>query len=123
MDPYIFKVGQLKVKDGDTFSCVVDLGFGITYKINVRMSDIDTPETWRPSSLLEKTAGEHCTDYLKGIVSEDPNREFYIKSYGLGIYGRYVCDLFYKVGTDFISVNNLVQTFMVETHQLKSDVQ
>jgi hypothetical protein len=33
-----------KVKDGDTFVLVLDLGFGLASTLNVRLAEIDTPE-------------------------------------------------------------------------------
>lgn len=33
-----------KIKDGDTFVMTLDLGFGLTSTLNVRLAGIDTPE-------------------------------------------------------------------------------
>ena len=72
---YNIRVKQItKVVDGDTFDCILDLGFDVLLAGRVRMLGIDTPES-RTRDLEEKLALEtdavsytHLTLPTKRIV-------------------------------------------------------
>ena len=53
MKPYYYIAEVVKVYDGDTCTCVVDLGFKLSARIKVRLVGIDTPEI-RTKDLEEK---------------------------------------------------------------------
>ena len=53
---YEYKAKLLRVIDGDTVDCVIDLGFNVRLKERVRLKGIDTPET-RTRDLEEKKRG------------------------------------------------------------------
>jgi len=53
---YEYKAKLLRVIDGDTIDCVIDLGFNVRLKERVRFKGIDTPET-RTRDLEEKELG------------------------------------------------------------------
>lgn len=59
---YHYKAKVEKVVDGDTFDVVIDLGFKITTNQRIRMSGINTPETYN----VKKDSEE----YQKGIASK-----------------------------------------------------
>ena len=44
MKPYYYIAEVVSVYDGDTCTCVVDLGFKTSTRIKVRLVGIDTPE-------------------------------------------------------------------------------
>ena len=52
---YEYKAKLLRVIDGDTIDCVIDLGFNVRLKERIRLKGIDTPET-RTRDLEEKIA-------------------------------------------------------------------
>ena len=61
---YNFRVKQItKVVDGDTFDCILDLGFDVLLEARVRMMGIDTPES-RTRDLEEKKFGLLAKEYL-----------------------------------------------------------
>ena len=67
---YNFRVKQVtKIVDGDTFDCILDLGFDVLLEGRVRMLGIDTPES-RTRDLEEKAYGllakEWLVDHMKG---------------------------------------------------------
>ena len=41
MQPYYYKAKVVSVYDGDTITCVIDLGFSLSAKIKVRLLGID----------------------------------------------------------------------------------
>ena len=62
--PYSYRVKSIvKVIDGDTFDCIMDLGFDVLLEARVRMMGIDTPES-RTRDLEEKKFGLLAKEYL-----------------------------------------------------------
>ena len=62
--PYSYRVKSIKkVIDGDTFDCILDLGFDVLLEARVRMMGIDTPES-RTRDLVEKKFGLLAKEYL-----------------------------------------------------------
>ena len=53
---YEYKAKLLRVIDGDTIDCIIDLGFNVRLKERVRFKGIDTPEI-RTRDLEEKERG------------------------------------------------------------------
>ena len=56
MKPYYYKAEVLSVYDGDTCTCLVDLGFKTFVRVKIRLIGIDTPEI-RTKDLEEKAKG------------------------------------------------------------------
>ena len=44
MQPYFYHAKIVKVYDGDTCTCEIDLGFNITRRVKIRLVGINTPE-------------------------------------------------------------------------------
>ncbi|MCK4978669.1 MAG: thermonuclease family protein [Anaerolineales bacterium] len=65
---YQYKAEIIRVLDGDTMEMKIDLGFYIFTQQNIRILDIDTPETWRPSCGAEKEHGEAATKRAKELL-------------------------------------------------------
>ena len=70
--PYSYRVKSIKkVIDGDTFDCIMDLGFDVLLEARVRMMGMDTPES-RTRDLEEKKFGflakEWLTDHLSDSI-------------------------------------------------------
>ena len=62
--PYSYMVKSIvKIIDGDTFDCIMDLGFDVLLEARVRMMGIDTPES-RTRDLEEKKFGLLAKEYL-----------------------------------------------------------
>lgn len=62
--PYSYRVKSIKkIIDGDTFDCIMDLGFDVLLEARVRMMGIDTPES-RTRDLEEKKFGLLAKEYL-----------------------------------------------------------
>ncbi len=53
---YFYKATVIKVVDGDTVDCEIDLGFHIKVTKRVRLAGIDTPELNSKSDLIRKAA-------------------------------------------------------------------
>jgi micrococcal nuclease len=80
MNPYIYKATLVKIIDGDTFDCDIDLGFNVwMHKQRVRLYNIDTPES-RTRNLAEKALGLKAKQLLTDLLGE----KFLISSLGEG---------------------------------------
>ena len=97
---YEYKAVLVRLLDADTFDAKVDLGFNISVMYRFRVRDYDAPETWRPSNDKELEHGSRATEFAKKLL-EVP---FTIKSYGIGIYGRYSADVTLLDGRDFVTI-------------------
>lgn len=63
--PFAYKVRSVvKIIDGDTFDCILDLGFDVLLEARVRMAGIDTPES-RTRDKVEKKFGLASKEFLK----------------------------------------------------------
>ena len=92
----------VKVLDGDTIDCYIDLGFDLKIKKRVRYMGIDTWES-RTRDLEEKK---------KGLAAKARNKElleagtFKIVSYGTGKFGRVLGEIF--VSPDAVGENAVI---------------
>jgi len=115
---YEYNAFVIRVVDGDTYDVQIDLGFGLTYgstrhPVRLRLRGVDTPETWRPKTDAEREHGEKTTSFVKDLIEEAYVK---IKTYKLGIYGRYEADVFvehpdegwYDIG-ELLKSQNLVK--------------
>jgi micrococcal nuclease len=86
----------VRVIDGDTIVCDIDLGFGIWLKKeHVRLARINTPEI-RTKDLKEKFAGMEAKEYVIGIFEDLAyfDRYFTLKTFkNSGKYGRYIAEV------------------------------
>ena len=84
----------IRVVDGDTIDCYIDLGFNIKIKNRVRYMGIDTWES-RTRDLEEKEKGliEETNKLLEQGV-------FKLKSFGTGKYGRVLGEVY--VSPDYV---------------------
>jgi micrococcal nuclease len=85
-----YEAELIKVLDGDTIDCYIDLGFDIKIKKRIRYMGIDTWES-RTRDLDEKK---------KGLAAKARNKEllesgsFKLKSFGTGKFGRVLGEIF-----------------------------
>ena len=89
---YEYKAELKRVVDGDTLDLIVDLGFSTKIAWRCRLADIDRPETWRPKSDGEREHGEKATEF---VIKELEGKDITIRSYKLGVFSRYSCDIYY----------------------------
>ena len=101
-----YKAQLIRVVDGDTLDCRIDLGFSVFVKKRVRLMGIDTWES-RTRDLEEKKKGLAAKSRLIGLLQADAG-EFTLISYGVGKFGRVlgeievtagnVCDILVEAG-------------------------
>ena len=75
-DAFVYNCELDRVIDGDTFDCIIDLGFDVKLnKQRVRLSGIDTPES-RTRDLAEKKLGLAAKERLKELCVGNIKRRF-----------------------------------------------
>ncbi len=90
LDVREYEADLIKVLDGDTIDCYIDLGFDLKVKKRIRYMGIDTWES-RTRDLDEKE---------KGLAAKARNKElleagkFKLKSFGTGKFGRVLGEIF-----------------------------
>ncbi len=80
----------IKVVDGDTIDCYIDLGFNLKTKKRVRYMGIDTWES-RTKDLEEKKKGLAAKARNKALLEQGV---FKLKSFGTGKFGRVLGEIF-----------------------------
>ena len=107
---YEYKIKEIThFVDGDTFDCMIDLGFDILHKIRVRMYGMNTPES-RTRDLDEKKRGLESKDKLVEMLTEDHlDFKLILKTKEKGKFGRWLGIVLkrYKDDTE-IDVNQLM---------------
>ena len=91
---YTFKATVLRVVDGDTYDILLQMGFNMTKTERFRLSNIDTPETWRPSCDAELDHGIKAKNFVKNLI-EGKDVILISKKSSASIYGRYECDIIF----------------------------
>ena len=92
MDFREYECELIKVVDGDTIDCWIDLGFKIRIKSRVRYMGLDTWES-RTRDLEEKKKGLEAKAYTLEMLSRNDGK-FKVKSHGVGKYGRLLGEIF-----------------------------
>ena len=84
---YEYEAQLIRVIDGDTVDCILDLGFDIKYKCRIRLKGIDTPEI-RTRDLGEKKRGFAAKERVQELLND--NNTFVVKTEldKKGKYGR-----------------------------------
>ena len=111
LDVREYEAELIKVLDGDTIDCYIDLGFDLKIKKRIRYMGIDTWES-RTRDLEEKEKGLAAKEYLIEQL-ESNNNKFVLVSHGVGKFGRCLGELFVELDGDRVCLN---QRLIVEGH-------
>ena len=104
LDVREYEAELIKVLDGDTIDCYIDLGFDLKIKKRIRYMGIDTWES-RTRDAEEK---------VKGLAAKARNKElleagkFKLKSFGTGKFGRVLGEVFVETDNGLQSVNQIL---------------
>jgi micrococcal nuclease len=85
---YQYRAKILRVVDGDTVDCAVDLGFYMTATIRFRLANIDAPELRGPG----KEAGKASKKYLEELVAQHGS-DVVIRTSKTEKYGRWLAEI------------------------------
>ena len=99
---YTYKAKISNVVDGDTMDAIFDLGFYMTFKIRLRVMNLDTPETFKPRSESEALHGSAASGRAKELLL---NKDVVVKTNkDMSVYGRYSAIITMPDGRDFAEV-------------------
>lgn len=82
---YTYVASIIRVVDGDTFDCLIDVGFGIQMKDRIRLKGINTPE-------LPTQKGKEAKQVLTEILGKCPR--VIMRTRKSGNFGRWLGDVF-----------------------------
>tara|TARA_B100000287_G_scaffold305165_1_gene288396 strand:+ start:235 stop:603 length:369 start_codon:yes stop_codon:yes gene_type:complete len=107
---YEYRVTIDRVVDGDTVDCWIDLGYHTQVHKRIRFIGINAPET-RTRDKEEKARGLKAKEWLQHKI--DPKyvgseTEIYLKSHGLGKYGRVLGEIFIQSGKSKKSITKMM---------------
>ena len=90
---YEYRATLLKIVDGDTIDCDIDLGFGIVLtNQRIRLYGIDTPES-RTRDLEEKKCGKLAAQYIEDHIKVSTSFTLRSRLDKKGKYGRILGEL------------------------------
>ena len=90
---YEYRATLLKIVDGDTIDCDIDLGFGIVLtNQRIRLYGIDTPES-RTRDLEEKKCGKLAAKYIEDHIKVSTSFTLRSRLDKKGKYGRILGEL------------------------------
>ena len=119
---YNYKCTLVKVVDGDTIDCILDLGFSVLHKCRVRLYGIDTPES-RTRDKDEKIRGKLAAKFLEDAINLGKNVVLRSKlKDSKGKYGRVLGE----VVVDGININDvMVKKYLAVAYygQSKDDIE
>jgi len=111
---HYYQAKVLRIIDGDTLECMVDLGFKMHHRVTVRLLGVDAPET-RTKDLAEKAMGLEVKGNLERFL-DTHNNEVYIQTHKQGSFSRWLGQLW--LDKDFIlDINRLVQGWTDEVKE------
>jgi micrococcal nuclease len=85
---YEYKATIIKVYDGDTVTAIIDLGFNVSVKENIRLARINTPEVRgdeRPDGLISRDRLSERILNQEVIIKTNKDKK--------GKYGRYIGEI------------------------------
>ena len=90
---YEYRATLLRIVDGDTIDCDIDLGFGVVLSNQrIRLYGIDTPES-RTRDLEEKKCGKLAAKYIEDHIQVSSSFNLRTRLDGKGKYGRILGEL------------------------------
>lgn len=111
MELYTYKATVLEIKDGDTLSVEISLGFDVSIKQTVRLLEFDAPETRKIRNVTDEQVkrGKEVKKWLeerlsgKGVIIKTR------KSSGdEDVYGRYLAYVYIDENGEEVCLNHLM---------------
>ena len=90
--------------DGDTIRVLVEVGFSIFTEIIFRLARVDTPEL-KSKDLNMKAKAIEAKLWLEDLLSGE---QLFIDSKSRDRYGRFIAEIYMKVGNDYKNVSDMI---------------
>ena len=91
MKLFFYKARIESVYDGDTLSATIDVGFGLSINVKIRLAEVNTPEI-RGVDKETKKKGLEARDFVRNLCL---NQEVFINTVKKDKYGRYLAEIWH----------------------------
>lgn len=88
---YDYKAQCVRVIDGDTIDCVVDLGFCFSAKMRLRLLGVDTPEL----NSKDVASRDRANTAKAHVIAKILGKEIIVETRKHDSFGRYLADVYY----------------------------
>ena len=114
--PYLYKVLDWYVIDGDTLDLTIDLGFGLTYKFRGRLIGVDAPDISAAHTEDEKEKAYAAKDYLERLLKSYKDKLYVMCSQKPETFNRWLVDLLVidEKTKEYISLNEKMALYLSE---------
>lgn len=104
-DNYIRHIHSIEsIKDGDTITALVELGYNHIGRITFRFAGINTAEMKSPKGTERYTLAHKAKDYVASILKDHKVR-VYSEKFEDGGFGRYLGVMYYDKDGKWINLN------------------
>lgn len=101
---YLFQGEVVRVIDGDTVECMVDLGFHTVKVDRFRLARINTPEVNSKDPEVKKAAIA-AQSFVRDKVF---GKGVFIRTKKTDKYGRYVAEIYFNWGSEQLCLNDVL---------------
>jgi endonuclease YncB( thermonuclease family) len=112
---YHYLAEVTSVYDGDTFDCIVDMGFSTSVKIKVRVLGIDTCEMKSKDPELKAKAVQ-ARDYLRSVIL---GKKIILRTAGMEKYGRWLGEI-WEVPAEGADLGESINSKMISLGHAKA---
>lgn len=99
---YRYNAKCVRVVDGDTIDCEVDLGFHACVKIRFRLARINTPEL-NSKDEGERFRAKRAADVVSALIL---NKDIEIVSHKTEKYGRFLAEVYFGSGDELLNLSD-----------------
>ena len=99
---YRYLANCVRVVDGDTIDCDVDLGFHAFVKIRFRLARINAPEL-NSKDEGERFRAKRAADVVSALVL---NKQIEIVSYKTEKFGRFLAEVYFGSGEELLNLSD-----------------
>ena len=109
LEPFIYRnVTVIRIIDGDTVECMVDLGFRTRYQDNFRLTGIDTPERGKPGFY-------EASEYMESLLKKE-NFKIELETMKGDKYGRWLAEIRSLTTGESLNKRMITEGHAVEYH-------
>lgn len=108
---YNYEASNIRVIDGDTIECDIDLGFRLKIREKFRFLGVDTCEL-NSSDPKEREKAKAEKDFVVEAIKQA--EKVLIKTHKTGKYGRWLAQIFLRYEDNDIDLNTMVKNKHIE---------
>jgi len=112
--PYLYKVLDWNVVDGDTLDLTVDLGFGLTFKFRGRLMRADAPDISTARTKEELEEAQRAKEHLERLLEDYRDNLYVICSEKPETFNRWLVDLlaYDEITKEYVSLADKMISYL-----------